>query len=296
MLEALIFAFCPVRSFEDSWNIGNIVIIVVVTLVVMTIILFTTRKQAFEQEIVVMFENSDAEKNRQLEKAKKDREWLNNTRSFYVVTTEQIGKSIQAGKKDFESLARIFAAVMQQNIVKITGEDDFIINHYELRDGIVKMILSYAHSQYCRREAISAPLIFKAKNGIDIKDKTIQDYYCIKCIRGKAKGKSGVFTADWKTIVREFKWDGWADVDREDIIRRNDRDQCVRLGFRYYQYIAFKVERDDGTVGLFEIIANEAVVPDKELERFAHRLDDMYCSLLDVLWDISADSSMGGSL
>ena len=99
--------------------------------------------------------------------------------------------------------------------------------------------------------------------------------------------------ADWKTIVQEFKWDGWDAGEKEEIIRNNDHEKCIELGFKYNQYFAFKIRRDDGTIGFFEIIANKytTIATDKEFNRVTHRLKETYYPLLSILWDIAGVSA-----
>ena len=132
--------------------------------------------------------------------------------------------------------------------------------------------------------------MYGLQDGMDIRDESIQEYYCIQCIRGKIKAKGGKFLIpDWKSLVQKFKWDGWDPGEKEEILRNNDRDKCVELGFKYNQYFAFKIRREDGTEIYFELIANREtqIASEKELFHVTHSLMETYSPLVNLLWDIS---------
>lgn len=152
------------------------------------------------------------------------------------------------------------------------------------------MILSTPRLHHCQRDSVNIPVLFKAENGLDIKDKNIQNYYCIKCLTGKVQGKDGKYILpDWISLAKEFKWEGWTQEEKQDILNSADREKCIEQGFKYNQYLGFKIKRDDGTIGYFEIIANEdTVIADiHHLNSVTHRLRETYSPLLSILWDIS---------
>ena len=135
-----------------------------------------------------------------------------------------------------------------------------------------------------------------AKEGFDIKDESIQDYFCKRCIRGKAKVNNGRYVlGDWETLVKEFKWDSWTEEEKEDILKNKNRERCIEVGFRYNQYVGFVLRRDDGTVVFLEIIANDYTVIGESggVDHIAYGLKETYSPLLNVLWDISDFSEEG---
>ena len=198
------------------------------------------------------------------------------------------------GKKNIEELSKVLVAVIYHNLSHITKGDNITINLYELRNEKIRMILSTTRLHYCERGSVDIPVLYQSKTGLDIKDGSIQEYYCIKCIRGKIKGKDGKYViSDWKKIARDFKWDGWTAKEKEKILNDNDsersREKSIELGFKYNQYFSFKIRRDDGILILFEIIANgkTTIAPTDEIDRVTHRLRETYSPLISILWDIS---------
>lgn len=272
----------------------NLFIDIAATLTLIVALLFVFSKLDLSQCVVAKIEASKEYVQKQIETLEKRIEIMEGDQTFYISATELIAKSMKKGDMDLESLAKVLIAAIYHNLSKVTDGDNLTINLYELRNSRIKMVVSNTRLQYCERDSIDIPELFKATDGVDIKDETIQDYYCIRCIRGKVKEKVGKFLADWKTIVREFKWDGWDVGEKEDIIKNNDHDKCIELGFKYNQYFAFQIRRDDGTIGFFEIIANKntTIASDKELNRVTNRLKETYYPLLSILWDIS-DVSAG---
>lgn len=271
----------------------NTVIDTAVTGLLIVLLLASFSKWGFAQRVLREIELSKENTTKQISSLKTRLKIAEEDQSFYVSAMELMGKSMKAGAMDLDSLAKAIVAAIYHNLSRTSDGDNFTINLYELRNGRVKMIVSSTRLRYCDRDSVDIPKLFKYEDGIDIKAESIQDYYCIKCIRGKIKDRAGKFLADQKTIVQEFKWDDWAPGEKEKIIESGDYESCFDLGFRYSQYFAFIIRRDDGIIGFFEVIArNESrIAPEETLNRVTQRLQETYYPILNILWDISGNTT-----
>lgn len=291
LIISLLYVIFPISI--SPLELRNIIIDVSSTIIIIIALSISISKADILRSVVVKIESSKEYTQKQIDILERRIDMMDGNQTFYISATEMIGRAMKNGHMDLESLAKVLIAAIYHNLSTVTKGDNLTINLYELRNSRVRMIVSSTRLQYCERESIDIPELLRAKEGIDIKDEAIQEYYCIRCIRGKIKEKAGKYYADWKEIVKEFKWDGWEGTEKEEIINNNDRERCIESGFKYNQYFAFKIRRDDGTIGFFEIVANEhtTLASDRELNSVTNRLKKVYYPLLSVLWDITGVSN-----
>lgn len=292
IVVAFLYSFFPIEianilglnSFIDTTVTGLLIVLLLVSF----------SKWGFAQRVLRKIELSKENTTKQIAALKNRLKIAEGDQSFYVSAMELMGKSMKEGATDLDSLAKAIVAAIYHNLSRTAEGDNFTINLYELRNGRVKMIVSSTRLRYCDRDSVDIPELFKYEDGIDVKTESIQDYYCIRCIRGKIKDRAGKFLADQETIVREFKWSGWEPGEKKKIIESGNYERCFDLGFRYSQYFAFIIRRDDGIIGFFEVIARKGarIAPEETLNRVTQRLQETYYPILNILWDISG-STMG---
>lgn len=300
ILLGLLYCFFPININNPlQWNTF---LDVAVTILLIILFLFLTgmarlyqrvitkisiSKEALQKEIVSLKERISS-----LNEHVKS---LNQDKIFYSSAAELISRSIKQGTDDQESLSQALMAAIYHDlsVSHSTGGvgDNITLNLYELRNGIVKMITSNTRLRYCERGSINSPLLFNHPDGISITESTIQDYFCIRCMRGKVKDRRGVFfIPDWQSLVSEFKWDGWSPSERDNILKTDDLNKCRDNGFMYNQYVAFVLRlNDNATTVFFEIIANEETLlaSPSELLHTARFLMEKYSPMLSILWSIS---------
>ena len=263
---------------------------VTATVVVIGVLCRLIYKLDIAQSVANRIETDKEDRQKRIEKLEERIKLLDDDKSFYASATLSIGKEMKAGQQNIESIAKVLCAAIYHNLSLVAKGDNITINLYELRNGRVKMLLSYTRLQYCEKSSVNSPALYKSDEGLSINDKSIQGYYCIKCLKGKVKGRDGKYTiSSWEELAREFKWSGWNTAEKEEILKNHDRQKCIEQGFKYNQYFAFKIKRDDDITGFFEIIANENTVlaTTSEFDHVTHRLRDTYLPLVSVLWDIS---------
>lgn len=217
----------------------------------------------------------------QIEQSAKDQ-------SFFITAAQRLAETIKDGQKDFESLGKILLSLVFMHLTQNTGHTNFSLNLYELRDNKVKMVLSSTLYRHIRQEDLDNPLLYN-DNGFNIDDKTIRDYYCIKCMAGKIQGENGkYYLRDWVEIAKAFRWNKWG-TQKNDILNSRNRSKSKQLGFIYNQYIGFEIKRHDGLKIFFEMIANDdAKFADCDLiDRQAYYLGGIYSPLVNILWDIA---------
>lgn len=293
VVVSLLYLFLAIDFSAFIW--WHLFVDVAATIILIATLLFLFYKLDIIQRVIARIETSKEQLQKRIEALDKNIKRLEGNEVFYISATELIGKTMKSGKTDLESLSKVVIGAIYHNLSGITNGDNITINLYELRNSRIKMILSCTRLQYCERDSVDIPALYSAKDGLDISNSSIQDYYCIQCIRGKVRPKGGKFVIDdWKEMVEKFRWDNWEPGEKEVILRNGDRERCIEQGFRYNQYFAFKFVRDDRTVGYFEIIANEytTIALDKEFDHITHKLKETYLPLLKILWDIS-DASAG---
>ena len=289
---SLLYLFFTIDVSALVW--WHLVVDVVATFALIISLIVLAYKLDVAQRVVILIETSKESYQKRIEALEKRNELLEGDQSFYISATQLLGQAMKDGKKNIEELSKVLVAVIYHNLSHITKGDNITINLYESRNEKIRMILSTTRLHYCERGSVDIPVLYQSKTGLDIKDGSIQEYYCIKCIRGKIKGRDGKYVvSDWKKIARDFKWDGWTAKEKEKILNDNDsersREKSIELGFKYNQYFSFKIRRDDGILILFEIIANgkTTIAPTDEIDRVTHRLRETYSPLISILWDIS---------
>lgn len=288
MCISLLYLIFPVDFAALVW--WHLAVDVVATLVVIAILLQWVYKLDIAQCVVTKIETDKEDRQKRIEKLEEKIRLLDDDKSFYASATQMIGEEMKKGKKDIASLAKVLCAAIYHNLSMVAKGDNITINLYEVRNDNIKMILSSTRLRYCEKSSVNIPELYKSDTGLDIKDKSIQEYYCIKCLRGKVKGRDGKYIiSDWEKLARLFKWSGWSSTEKEEILKNHDRQRCIEQGFKYNQYFAFKIKRADGVTGFFEILANEytLLAPTNEIDHVTHRLRDTYLPLINILWDIS---------
>lgn len=287
---SFLYLIFPIDFSNFIW--WHLAIDVAATGILITALLVLFGKLDVEQRVINRIETDKADRQRRVELLEKKVEQLKGDQAFYVSATQLIGEEMKNGKKDVASLAKALIAAIYHNLSKKTRGDNLTINLYELRNGRIKMIHSTTRLQHCNRSSVDIPVLYESPTGLDSNDESIKDYYCIKCIKGRIRGRDDKYTiSDWKKMAELFKWGKWTDEEREEIIKNNDREKCIELGFKYNQYFSFKIKRDDGTTCLFEIIANgdTEIASVDELNHVTHQLRDTYSPMVNILWDISQD-------
>jgi len=284
---SVLFAFFPIDlnnliAWKTLINVSGAAILIAVILV-------SFAKSNRMQDVVVGLQTSKEQMQKKIDGLEKNIKLLKADKTFYISATELIGNAIKDGSYDLKSLAKVVISTIYHDLSKIADGDNLTINLYELKNGRIKMLHSSTRLHHCDKNSINLPELYKAADGLDIKDSLIQDYYCIKCIRGKVHDKGGKYIlSDWISIVEKFKWH-WKENEKEEILISKDREKCLELGFKYNQYFAFKMLIQNNITGYFEIIANEEtfLALDKNLLHVGQRLQEKYSPLLSVLWDIS---------
>lgn len=76
---------------------------------------------------------------------------------------------------------------------------------------------------------------------------------------------------------------------KKKILESRDRDTCIAAGFHYNQYIALRVKRDDGVVGLLEINTYDdtLIAKENEIQKVFSKLYDTYAPLINPIWEIA---------
>lgn len=285
---SLLYLLCSIDFSNFIW--WHFAVDISATLVVIGILCLLIYKLDIAQCVVNRIETDKEDRQKRIEKLEERIRLLDDDKSFYASATLLIGKAMKAGQQDIESIAKVLCAAIYHNLSMVAKGDNITINLYELRNGCVKMLLSYTRLQYCEKSSVNSPALYKSGEGLSINDKSIQGYYCIKCLKGKVKGKDSKYTvSSWEELARDFKWSGWNAAEKEEILKSHDRQRCIEQGFKYNQYFAFKIKRDDDITGFFEIITNENTIlaTTSEFDHVTHRLRDTYLPLVNMLWDIS---------
>lgn len=288
VILSCIYLFFPIDV--SKLNAPNTYIDSVSTVVLIVALVYMVVKLNIGQGAVNKLETAKSVQMKQIGSLKERIHTLESDQSFYISATELLGKAMKRGHTSLEELAKVLIAAIYHNLSRVTSDDDITINLYELRSGRVKMVISTTRLQYCDRDSIDIPILYRNPNGVNINDEEIQSYYCIQCMRGRVRSRGKKFIlADWKEIVKKFKWNDWDLSEKEEILRNNDHSKCIELGFKYNQYVAFLINRDDGVVIYFEIIANRdtSFAAARELPKVAQKLMETYSPLISILWDIS---------
>lgn len=284
---AALYAFLPVNLDNlFSWR-NSINLIGTGALIAIILVIFV--KSNNMQDVILGVQTSREQMQKHIEGLEKNIKLLKADKTFYISATELIGKAINEGSNDLKSLAKVVISAIYHDLSKIAEGDNLTINLYELKDGRIRMLHSSTRLHHCDKNSINLPELYKEEDGLDIKDSVIEEYYCIKCVRGKVHDKGGKYIlSDWISIVEKFKWH-WKENEKEEILMYKDREKCLELGFKYNQYFAFKILMPNNVTGYFEIIANEEtfLALDKDLLHVGQRLQEKYSPLLSVLWDIS---------
>ena len=285
---AFLYLLLPISFSNFVW--WYLLIDCTFTIGLILALLFVLSKLNIALEVARKIETSKSCQQAQIVALEKHIKSLKSNQTFYISATQLLGKAMKRGETDLESLSKVLIAAIYHNLSRVANDDDITVNLYELRNRRIRMIISANRLQYCDRESINNPFLYCNPTGIDINDENIQEYYCIQCIRGKVRGIGDKFIiSDWKTIVEKFKWNKWTSEEKREIIQNNDRNRCIELGFKYNQYFAFMIRRDDGTIVYFEILANgeTTLASADDLPSVTHKLMETYSPLLSILWDIS---------
>ena len=289
IIISLIYSFFPVDFSSLIW--WKVALNILSTIIVIALLLVLFREKEIRQKVVGEIEKSKENSQKQIERLEKNIRFLKDNQIFFVSTAELIANSIKEGKNDIKSLSKILVASIYHNLSQIANGDNITINLYELKNDKIRMIFSNTRFQYCDRNNINAPFLLNNNNQLDISDSSIQEYYCIKCMRNKIRSKNHCYRIyDWKDLAKEFKWDGWTPKERDNIINNNDREKCIEIGFKYNQYFAFDIRRNDNITCFFEIITNEytTIASDKEFDHITYELKETYLPFINILWDLSS--------
>ena len=284
---SLMFTIFP---WEGTWKKANNYIDIILTIVLIVGLMHLIGKGSLYSKTVSLIETTKEHQQQLNDSLLKKIDLLQGDKSYYISTAEHIGISIKKGNKDLISLSKVMVASLYDKLTKIIHGDNVTINIYEVKDGILRMLTSFTHLIYAEnQENVDNPIIF-LENGIDIKSAEIQEYYCVRCIKGKVKARNERYILpNWQTIAKEFKWDKWEPENKEEIIQNSNREKCLELGFRYNQYVGLKWRRDDSIIWYLEIIANDDTILDKndDIQKVARHIQETCAPMINIIWDIS---------
>ena len=266
----------------------KIVFIVIFSLIICILILVLNIYYSISRSV----ENSEQFNQKQIESLNNEIQSLRKQKEFYQVSLQMLEGPINRYQYSLETLSKYLVASVYNNLVGIASDDDITINIYELKNHRIKMITANTRLRHFSRDDRNVPILYTRENGMSINDYSINDYYSIKCIRGKIKtaGKENVFILpNWKDIANEFKWDGWTESERDEIVKSNDRNRCLQCGFKYNQYFSFMIEYRKNVKIYFEMIANgnTEFAPESKLVEVALSLKELYSPMLIHIWDIA---------
>ena len=248
------------------------------------------RKSSLYSKAVSTIETSKEQQYQQISQLRKKVEILSKTKTYYAVTASEIGKAIKAGDTDLSSLSVVTVASLHEILTSFVHGDNITFNLYELRNSQLRMLLTYNNSKYSvSKEELDNPILLNYADGLDIRSQEIQDYYCVKCLRGKVRDRDGKFVLpDWISIVKEFHWKKWEEGEKEDIIQSKDRERCLNAGFRYNQYIGIKWRYSPEISKFLEVIANDDTTFDdvEDIQYVARIIKDTFFPINSVIWDI----------
>ena len=290
ILLTLILAILP---WQNTWKKANNYIAVSATLFLIVSLILLVKRSSLYNRAVSFIEHSQEYQRQQNDALRRKIDTLQRDKSYYVSVAEQIGITIKNDNKDLLSLSRVAVASLYDYLTKILHGDNVTINLYELKNNQFRMLQSFTHLKYLeKKEDVDSPLLFKTDIGIDIKAPEIQNYYCVRCLRGREKGRDNRFILpDWISIAAEFQWNKWDKAEKESIINNQDREKCLEIGFKYNQYIGFKWKRDDGIVGFLEIITNDETVLDENesIHKVGRQIQEACIPFVNIIWDIATD-------
>ena len=288
LLLSVAYLFFPLDPSNLIWK--HIIIDVSTTMILIIFLCVSLHKVLIYQSVISNIETSKAFRLQKIQSLENEIRKLKKDQSFYVLAAQKLGEAMKEGKKDIEELAKALFAVIHFNLSQITSEDNFTLNLYELNNKKVKMIMSTTRLKHITRDTANPPVLYNVSNGLDITDPSIKDYYCIKCMSGKIQGENGKYILRyWTEIAQAFKWDRWGTL-KSQIIKEKNRAKAKNIGFNYNQYVGFEIQRDDGILIFFEIIANDDVqiANCDSLDDQAYYLRETYSPLLSILWDIAS--------
>lgn len=290
LVLSIFFIFLP---WENTWKKANNYIDAIATIALIVSLVILINKSSLYNRAVSFIERSQEYQQQQNDSLRKKIDTLQRDKSYYVSVAEQIGIAIKNDKKDLTSLARVAVASLYDYLTKILHGDNVTINLYELKNNQFRMLQSFTHLKYLeKKENVDNPRLFKTDTGIDLKSPSIQNYYCVRCLKGREKGRDGRFVLpDWVSIATEFQWQKWDEAEKESVIKSRDREKCLEIGFKYNQYIGFKWKRDDGIVGFLEIITNDETILDEHenINKVGRQIQDACIPFVNIIWDIATD-------
>lgn len=287
----LLTVLCVLFPWDKQWaSYWNNIIIIVLTIIIILGLFILVRKSSLYSKAVSTIETSKEQQYQQISQLRKKVEILSKTKSYYAVTASEIGKAIKAGDTDLSSLSVVTVASLHEILTSFVHGDNITFNLYELRNSQLRMLLTYNNSKYSvSKEELDNPILLNYADGLDIRSQEIQDYYCVKCLRGKVRDRDGKFVLpDWISIVKEFHWKKWEEGEKEDIIQSKDRERCLNAGFRYNQYIGIKWRYSPEISKFLEVIANDDTTFDdvEDIQYVARIIKDTFFPINSVIWDI----------
>lgn len=305
LILSILFSIFPISL--HPLLIRNILIDFCCIILFIVIFIALLRQVKIFQDVVFEIQASTSHRNAEIKQLRKNVQELKSNQSLYITAVKQLGEQMSKGRTTIESLIMVLSALMHCNVSVNSEGDNITFNFYELRKETIKMLFSGNRQVYCTPNSVDNPRLYDASFkqdsvGLNINDESIQNYYCIKCIKGDTtcRSRNGCFIlSDWKEIAEAFIWSGWTSDERDIIISENNREKCIDFGFVYNQYIGFSIRREDGTTIFVEIIANHdttLTTPENpDLLHVATQIKSKFTPLVNVLWDICNNSLCGRS-
>lgn len=282
IISAIVCLFPPQFIFSlFFFCLKNNIITTLSIIIVIVSGVFFHQKHSFYQKILFTLQNDEQIQKRNVSTLQAQIQTLKHEVAFYIGALQMIARIPKDSKDRLIALAQnVVACIYNDCKHRFSLEQQFAVNLYELNGSKLRMLAHYQPDSFDAN-----PLLFK-EDGIDIHDEQIKDYYCVRCITRQAER---FVIGTWQDMLRNFKWNHWPDeVNKEQILRDNNREICLNAGFCYNQYIGLRIPRRDGVVAFLEIISFQEVtfsLPN-HLDTVSRTLRDLYLPLVYVLWDI----------
>ena len=245
--------------------------------------LFLFQRQNIFQRLVEALEADASVQKRKIERLEAEKDDLKKDKKLLVSIVKEMATSVKEGNTKLEDLATVVVASLYMDCVKkFNISSGIALNLYELKSNNIRMLHFY-QDKYIEDDN---PLLL-SETGFAIADNRVKSYYCVKKIIDDSE--SFYYLSNWVDIVRSFYWNHWKPNQKRQILESKDRDECIAAGFHYNQYIALRVKRDAGVVGMLEIITYDDtfIAEEKEIKKVCSKLYDTYAPLINTIWDIA---------
>lgn len=256
---------------------------VIAVFVVIGVGFFLFRRQNIFQHLVEALEANASVQKRKIERLEAEKDELKKDKTLLVSIVKEMATSVKDGKTKLEDLATVVVASLYMDCVKkFNISSGIALNLYELKNANIRMLHFY-QNKYIEDDN---PLLL-SETGFAVTDDRVHSYYCVKKILDDSE--PFYYLSNWVEVVRAFHWKHWKPKQKKQILESKDRDECIAAGFHYNQYIALRIKRGAGIVGMLEIITYDDtfIAEENEIKKVCRKLYDTYAPLLNTIWDIA---------